>query len=166
MKIFEERTLTISDCRVCSILKTVPVSPTKSRDSIVCPSSENCSTIKPNLNRESLGVYQQYFNIRRSFQWYFLWIFHDSWLTVSQHKYFLSIETELRFHSILKIDNFILINHVQYNFWNRFRFLNKRLIFSEGFRGIFSKYLRNFLTAGYLVFSKPDPAAGYVDTGF
>ena len=50
------------------------------------------------------------------------------------------------------------------NFWIRLSFLNKHLTFSEGFRRIFSENLRKFQTAGYLVFSKPYPAAGYVDT--
>ena len=54
---------------------------------------------------------------------------------------------------------------VQCNFLKRFRFLNKHLIFSEGFRRIFSKNVRKLQTAGYLVFSKSYPTAGYVETG-
>ena len=62
-KVFAEQTLSI-DCRVCSIFKTVPVSPTKSQDSIVCSNSENVSTTNPNLRTESLGISEQQFNVR------------------------------------------------------------------------------------------------------
>ena len=66
MQIFVVRTLRISDCRVCSILNTVPVRPTKSRDSLVCSSSENFTT-KQNLYTESLGISEQQSNVQRTF---------------------------------------------------------------------------------------------------
>ena len=85
----------------------------------------------------------------------FLCIFHESCLIVCR-KITSSLYTETRQFHLLK---------VQCNFWNRFRFLNKHLIFSGGFRRIFSQNLRQFQTVGYLVFLKPYPAAGYIDTG-
>lgn len=58
-----------------------------------------------------------------------------------------------------KLENFIYL--AQYNFWNLFRFLNRQLIFSKGFRRIFSEKLQKIQTAGY----KLVPAAGCVDNG-
>ena len=62
--IFRENSMRISDCRVSSILKTVPVS----RDSIVCPSPENSYSTKRKHHLESLGISEQRSNTLERFQ--------------------------------------------------------------------------------------------------
>ena len=62
--IFRENSMRISDCRVSSILKTVPVS----RDSIVCPSPENSYITKRKHHLESLGISEQRSNTLERFQ--------------------------------------------------------------------------------------------------
>ena len=54
----------------------------------------------------------------------------------------------------------------QGNTYNRLRFLNKYLMFSEELNELFRENWSKFLTAGYLVFCKHFPAAGYLDTEF
>ena len=46
----------------------------------------------------------------------------------------------------------------------RLRFLNKYLMFLEELNELFQENWSKFLTAGYLVFWKQFPAAGYLDT--
>ena len=62
--IFRENSMRISDCRVSSILKTMPVS----RDSIVCPSPENSYITKRKHHLESLGISEQRSNTLERFQ--------------------------------------------------------------------------------------------------
>ena len=62
--IFRENSMRISDCRVSSILKTVPVS----RDSIVCPSPENSYITKRKHHLEPLGISEQRSNTLERFQ--------------------------------------------------------------------------------------------------
>ena len=52
----------------------------------------------------------------------------------------------------------------QGNIYNRLRFLNKYLMFSEELNELFRENWSKFLTAGYLVFWKQFPAAVYLDT--
>ena len=52
----------------------------------------------------------------------------------------------------------------QGNIYNRLRFLNKYLMFLEELNELFRENWSKFLTAGYLVFWKQFPAAGYLDT--
>ena len=122
------------------------------------------NTKKPNIYTESLGISEHQSNAydRRRFRWYFLWIFHEIWLDASKHKYFLCRKSAIPLYAEARQCHLL---KVPCNFWIRLSFLNKHLTFSEGFRRIFSENLRKFQTAGYLVFSKPYPAAGYVDTG-
>ena len=51
----------------------------------------------------------------------------------------------------------------QGNIYNRLRFLNKYLMFLEELNELFRENWSKFLTAGYLVFWKQFPAAGYLD---
>ena len=55
---------------------------------------------------------------------------------------------------------------MQGNIYNRLRFLNKCLMFSEEFNELFPENWSKFLPAGYLVFWKQFPAAGYLDTQY
>ena len=156
MKIFVEQTLRISDCRVCSILKTVPVSLTKSRNSIVCSSSDNSSSINQTFTQNHLVFGNNILMFGGSFDDIFCGYCVRTQIFSKCRKVTISLYSKApQFH----------LNHLQHNFWNRFRFLNKHLISSEGFRGIFNENLWKFQTVGYRVFSKPYLAAGYVDTG-
>ena len=52
----------------------------------------------------------------------------------------------------------------QGNIYNRWRFLNKYLMFLEELNELFRENWSKFPTSGYLVFLKQFPAAGYPDT--
>ena len=54
----------------------------------------------------------------------------------------------------------------QGNIYNRLTFLNKYLMFLEELNELFRENWSKFLTAGYPVFWKQFPVAGYLDTSF
>ena len=58
----------------------------------------------------------------------------------------------------------LLTLFTQDNIYNRLRFLNKYVMFLEELNKLFRENWSKFLTAGYLVFCKHFPAAGYLDT--
>ena len=80
---------------------------------------------------------------------------------MSELEYFLSVENiEISLDSQAR-QSFLLLT--QGNIYNRFRFLNKYLMFVEELNKLFRENWSKFLTAGYLVFCKHFPAAGYLD---
>ena len=85
-----------------------------------------------------------------------------SWLSVSELEYFLSVENiEISLYAQAWQSLLLL---TQGNIYNRLRFLNKYLMFLEKLNKLFRENWSKFLTAGYLVFWKQFPAAGYLDT--
>ena len=127
-------------------------------------SSENLSTTTRNLYLESLSISEQTLNTLVRFCWQFVWIFIGSWLSVSELEYFLSVENiEISLYAQAR-RSILLFN--QGNIYNRLRFLNKYLMFLEELNELFGENWSKFLTAGYLVFWKQFPAAGYLDTLF
>ena len=78
--------------------------------------------------------------------------------------YFLSVENiEISLYAQARQSLLLL---TQGNIYNRLTFLNKYLMFLEELNESFRENWSKFLTAGYLVFWKQFPAAGYVDTSF
>ena len=77
-------------------------------------------------------------------------------------------------YSVLSVENIEISPYAQArqslllltqdNIYNRFRFLNKYLLFLEELNELFGENWSKFLTSGYLVFCKHFPAAGYLDT--
>ena len=87
-----------------------------------------------------------------------------SWLSVSELEYFLSVENiEISLYAQAWQSLLLL---TQGNIYNRLRFLNKYLMFLEELNKLFRENWSKFLTAGYLVFWKQFPAAGYLDTAY
>ena len=81
---------------------------------------------------------------------------------MSELEYFLSVENiEISLYAQAQQSLLLL---TQGNIYNRLRFLNKYLMFLEELNELFRENLSKFLTAGYLVFCKHFPAAGYLDT--
>ena len=81
---------------------------------------------------------------------------------MSELEYFLSVENiEISLY-VQARQSLLLVT--QGNFYNRLRFLNKYLMFLEELNELFQENWSKFLTAGYLVFLKHFPAAGYLDT--
>ena len=129
-KIFVERHWEFLTAWVCSILKTLPICISPIYSMLKLGEFLHCNW-KRNLYTESFGISEQQFkNVQKRFQWYFLWIFRDSWLTVSERKYFPC--RKLAIPRYAEARQFRLL-HFQCNCWNCFRCLNKHLIFSERF---------------------------------
>ena len=123
-----------------------------------------CPQQYENLYLESLGISEQTLNTLVRFRWYFLWIFIGSWLSVSELEYFLSVENiEISLYAQARQSLLLL---TQGNIYNRLTFLNEYLMFLEELNEPFRENWSKFLTAGYLVFWKQFPAAGYLDTSF
>ena len=81
---------------------------------------------------------------------------------MSELEYFLSVKNiEISLYAQARQ---LLLLLTQGNFYNRLRFLNKYLMFLEELNKLFQENWSKFLTAGYLVFLKHFPAAGYLDT--
>ena len=87
---------------------------------------------------------------------------HRECFGVSELEYFLSVENiEISLYAQARQSLLLL---TQGNIYNRLTFLNKYLMFSEELNELFRENWSKFLTAGYLVFWKQFPAAGYLDT--
>ena len=81
---------------------------------------------------------------------------------MSELEYFLSLENiEISPYAQARQSLPLL---TQGNIYNRLRFLNKYLLFLEELNELLRENWTKFLTAGYLVFCKHFPAAGYLDT--
>ena len=79
-------------------------------------------------------------------------------------EYFLSVENiEISLYAQARQSLLLL---TQGNIYNRLTFLNKYLMFLEELNEPFRENWSKFQTAGYLVFWKQFPAAGYVDTSY
>ena len=89
---------------------------------------------------------------------------YREWLSVSELEYFLSVENiEISLYAQARQSLLLL---TQGNIYNRSTFLNKYLMFLEELNQPFRENWSKFLTAGYLVFWKHFPAAGYLDTSY
>ena len=81
---------------------------------------------------------------------------------MSELEYFLSVENiEISLYAQARQSLLLL---TQSSIYNRLRFLNKYLRLLEELNELFRENWSKFLTAGYLVFLKQFPAAGYLDT--
>ena len=83
---------------------------------------------------------------------------------MSELEYFLSVKNiEISLYAQAQQSLLLL---TQGNIYNRLRFQNNYLMFLEELSELFGENWSKFLTAGYLVFLKHFPAAGYLDTMF
>ena len=94
----------------------------------------------------------------------FLWITRELInrvrLSVWELEYFLSVENiEISLYAQARQSLLLL---TQGNIYNLLTFLNKYLMFLEELNELFRENWWKFLTAGYLVFWKRFPAAGYL----
>ena len=83
---------------------------------------------------------------------------------MSELEYFLSVENIEISRYVQARQSLLLLT--QGNIYNRFRFLNKYLMFLEQLNKLFRENWSKFLTAGYLVFCKQFPAAQYLGTSY
>ena len=150
----------ISDCRASSILKTVPVSQ-DSKEYAWCKRGEFVHN-----NTKPLFRIAWHFWTNTKYSGEVSLIIsvdiHREWLSVSELEYFLSVENIEISRYVQARQSLLLLT--QGNIYNRFRFLNKYLMFLEELNELLRENWSKFLTAGYLVFWKQFAAAGYLDT--
>jgi len=132
---------------------------------MICLCSENSVSNIEDLCFKSLGISGQASNAPGQFHWCFPTIFSESWLSASRIFFLVTIWSNTNIATSLYAQaRHLHLFQSQGNFWNRLTLETNVLCFLKKLMRNFGKIRYEFQTAGYLVFLKPYPVAGCVDT--
>ena len=129
---------------------------------MTCLCSENSFSNIEDLYFKSLGISGQASNAPGQFHWCFPTIFSESWLSASRIFFLVTIWLNTNIATSLYAQaRHLHVFQSQGNFWKRLTLETNVLYSLKKLMRNFGKIRWEFRTAGYLVFLKPYPDAGW-----